>query len=230
MAAMQNVDAVRKTRAAGVVGWLLAGCAACSWAGAGSIGVRIVDDQGRPVAGAVVTIQELDAPRPAAPAIDAVMDQIELSFTPGLIVVPVGSRVSFPNSDTVSHQVYSFSPAKKFQLPLYRGKPYPPQVFDLPGVVTVGCNIHDDMLGHVIVTDAPYYGMTAADGIFNKSSLPVGRYELKVWQPQLRDMTRPYAAKLELRGANERHMLDLRSATTARADRPAAAKRGWDAY
>jgi plastocyanin len=230
MAVLQNMDAGRKTGANGAVWFALVAGAVWSWASAGSIGVRLVDAQGKPVIGAVVTIQEAEVARPPAPAIDTVMDQIGLNFMPGLIVVPVGSRVAFPNSDAVSHQVYSFSPAKKFQLPLYRGKPYPPQVFDAPGVITVGCNIHDDMLGHIIVTDAPYYGVTMSDGSFNKTSLPLGRYEIKVWQPQLRDMSKPWTSKLEIRSADDRHMLELKIAAVARNDKSTAAKRGWDSY
>ena len=78
-------------------------------------------------------------------------------FVPDLLVVPVGSTVSFPNSDSVSHQIYSFSAAKRFQLPLYRGKPYPPRLFDQAGLVMLGCNIHDWMIAYIDVTDAPFY-------------------------------------------------------------------------
>ena len=75
-------------------------------------------------------------------------------------VALVGSTVSFPNSDSVSHQICSFSPTKRFQLPLYRGKPYAPVPFDHVGVVILGCNIHDWMIGYIDVTDAPFYGAT----------------------------------------------------------------------
>ena len=77
------------------------------------------------------------------------MDQVDRAFVPDLLVIPVGSTVEFPNSDSVSHQIYSFSPTKRFQLPLYRGKPYPPVQFDQAGIVTLGCNIHDDMLAYI---------------------------------------------------------------------------------
>ena len=81
-----------------------------------------------------------------------------------MLVIPVHSTVQFPNSDAISHQVYSFSSARQFQLPLYRGKPYPPVQFDQPGVVTLGCNIHDNMLAYIVVTAAPFFGRTDADG------------------------------------------------------------------
>ena len=104
------------------------------------------------------------APPKHAALVHAVMDQLDRAFVPDLLVVPVGSTVSFPNSDSVSHQIYSFSSAKRFQLPLYRGKPYPPVLFDQTGVVTLGCNIHDEMLAYLVVTDAPYFGRSDRAG------------------------------------------------------------------
>src|SRR5882757_8652807 len=84
----------------------------------------------------------------------AILDQINKEFVPEVLVVRVGTSVLFPNSDSVAHQVYSFSPAKKFALPLYRGRPYPPVVFDKAGTVTLGCNIHDQMVGYIVVSEA----------------------------------------------------------------------------
>ena len=79
---------------------------------------------------------------------------------------PPARGISFPNSDTVRHQVYSFSPVKRLELPLYRGKPFAPQAFDVAGVVTIGCNIHDSMRAYVYVVDAQYFGRTDATGIW----------------------------------------------------------------
>ena len=107
-------------------------------------------------------------------------------FVPEVIVIPVGSTVAFPNSDSVSHQIYSFSPAKRFQLPLYRGKPYQPELFDQSGVVILGCNIHDWMIGYIDVTDAPFYGITDAQGSWS-ANLPSGHYEITVWHPRMRE-------------------------------------------
>ena len=92
--------------------------------------VNVRTPDGRPLPGAVVTVRSLDAPVRHATPVRAVMDQVNRSFAPDLLVIPVGSTVEFPNSDSVSHQIYSFSPAKRFQLPLYRGKPYPPVRFE----------------------------------------------------------------------------------------------------
>jgi hypothetical protein len=114
------------------------------------------------------------------------MDQVNRAFAPDLLVIPVGSTVAFPNSDSVSHQIYSFSPAKRFQLPLYRGKPYPPVLFDQPGLVTLGCNIHDEMLAFVVVTDAPLFGPTNKQGSWSAQP-PGGTYHISIWHPRIRD-------------------------------------------
>jgi hypothetical protein len=84
----------------------------------------------------------------------------------------------------VSHQIYSFSPAKRFQLPLYRGKPYPPVLFEEVGIVTLGCNIHDSMLGYVVVTDAPLFGRTDRAGSWSVAVAP-GDYRVTVWHPRM---------------------------------------------
>jgi hypothetical protein len=116
------------------------------------------------------------------------MDQVDRAFAPDLLVVPIGSTVEFPNSDSVSHQIYSFSPAKRFQLPLYRGKPYPPVHFDQVGVVTLGCNIHDSMLAYVVVTDAPFFGRTDSAGSWS-TDIPTGAYRVTAWHPRMREST-----------------------------------------
>ena len=122
-----------------------------SWGATLTVTVLLPD--GHPLGGVIVTARPSASPaHPAAP-VAAAMDQVDRAFAPDLLVIPVGSTVAFPNSDSVSHQIYSFSPAKRFQLPLYRGKPYPPVVFDQPGLVTLGCNIHDEMLAYVVVTE-----------------------------------------------------------------------------
>jgi hypothetical protein len=100
-------------------------------------------------------------------------------------VVPVGAVMSFPNSDKVRHQVYSFSPAKKFELPLYAGREAAPVTFDKPGVVVLGCNIHDWMIGYVYVSDSPYFAKTVADGSATLNDLPPGDYQVRIWHPGL---------------------------------------------
>lgn len=141
---------------------------------------------GRPLSGVVVTAHPATGSAHSAPPVHVIMDQIDRAFVPDLLVIPTGSTVGFPNSDTVSHQIYSFSPAKRFQLPLYRGKPYAPVLFDQPGVVTLGCNIHDSMLAYVVVTDAPFFGRTNTTGSWT-AEVSDGRYQVTIWHPRLRD-------------------------------------------
>ena len=151
------------------------------------------------MAGAVVSAEPSSGPaHPAAP-VTAVMDQVNRAFEPDLIVVPINSTVSFPNSDTVSHQIYSFSPAKRFQLPLYRGKPYPPVRFDSPGIVTLGCNIHDEMLAYVVVTDAAFFGRTAPNGTWSVDA-PTGTYRINIWHPRIRDEDKDLHGEMTVTG------------------------------
>jgi plastocyanin len=165
---------------------LLLGVAARTAAGA-SVAIQVQKRDGKALAGAVLTLSPESQRLPPAPPVRAIVDQVDLAFVPDILVIPVGSTVSFPNSDAVSHQVYSFSSARRFQLPLYRGKPYPPVTFDEVGLVTLGCNIHDNMLAYVMVTDAPFFGRTDAKGNWTATNVPAGAYRLKLWHPLLNE-------------------------------------------
>ena len=84
------------------------------------------------------------------------------------------------------HHVYSFSPAKKFELKLYTGTPSNPVLFDRPGVAVLGCNIHDQMVGWIVVVDTPYYARTpAAPGRAQIDNVPPGTYALRTWHTRL---------------------------------------------
>ena len=184
---------------------LLALLAILGWpvlAGAGSLVVHVAKPDGKPLAGAVVMVHGPAGTAPAKPG-SFVIDQVAKSFTPDLTVMSVGSTVTFPNSDAVSHQVYSFSPAKKFQLPLYRGAPYPPMKFDTAGIVTLGCNIHDDMIAYVIVTDAAWFGRTGPDGDWTADGLPAGEFRIEVWHPRLREAAQLVERKVSLAAAQD---------------------------
>jgi plastocyanin len=157
-------------------------------ANAVDISVMVVDRDGRGVGEAVVTATPAAANAVPSPTLkSAVMDQRNLAFVPRVLVVGVGTSVEFPNDDSVSHQVYSFSAAKRFQLPLYKGEAHPPITFDRPGLVVLGCNIHDGMVGYIYVTDAPYFGKTEAVGSVQLKALPVGDYRIAVWSPFIAD-------------------------------------------
>lgn len=117
----------------------------------------------------------------------AVMDQKNRMFIPHVLAVQTGTSVHFPNSDDIRHHVYSFSPAKPFQLPLYKGMPANPEVFDKAGVVTLGCNIHDQMTAFIIIVDTPYFETTGANGRASLREVTPGRYTLRVWYPDMRN-------------------------------------------
>ena len=156
---------------------------------AGDLTVIVVDRAGQAVAEVVATAA-LVTPKAAAGAADhatAIMDQQSLAFVPRVLVVTVGTKVEFPNSDSVSHEVYSFSPAKRFQLPLYKGAVHPPVTFDKPGLVVLGCNLHDQMVGYIYVTEAPFYGKTDAQGALHLTNMPTGDYLVTLWSPFVAD-------------------------------------------
>ncbi|WP_343229812.1 methylamine utilization protein [uncultured Pseudoxanthomonas sp.] len=108
------------------------------------------------------------------------MDQQHSAFVPGVLPVQAGTVVAFPNRDNIQHHVYSFSQPRQFEIPLYSGNKAAPIRFDKPGVVVVGCNIHDWMIGHIVVLDTPYFGKTGTDGKLSLE-VPPGRYTLRVW-------------------------------------------------
>jgi len=165
---------------------LLAALGGSPGAAGATLVIHVQTAEGHLLPGTVITAQPLAGPVRKPVPVHALMDQVDRAFKPDLLVIPVGSTVQFPNSDSVSHQIYSFSPAKRFQLPLYHGKPYPPVHFDQAGVVTLGCNIHDEMLAYLLVTDAPYFGRTDASGAWS-AEVPSGRYRVTLWHPRLRD-------------------------------------------
>ena len=207
---------------------LLLLCAAA--ASAAPFELQYVGVDGKPYGGVVVALRSTNASRPLArpAARPAVMDQINRQFAPHVLVIPVGTQVSFPNSDTVAHQVYSFSEAKEFDLPLYSGKQPDPVLFDQAGIVPIGCNIHDLMSGYIYVVEAQYFGRADHDGRWAWPNVEPGDYQLTIWHPR---STKPLpvleqrvtvtaeGARLVLRAEKK---LSLRSGSRVPAN--------WDAY
>lgn len=152
----------------------------------GSVEALVTDDRGKPVADAVISTTPAVASAATRPAAPAVMDQQNKEFVPYVLAIPVGTPVAFPNRDNIRHHVYSFSAAKRFELPLYIGTPATPVVFDTPGVVVLGCNIHDWMVGYVYVMGTPYFAKTGPDGRAYVGELPLGAYEVRVWHPRMK--------------------------------------------
>jgi plastocyanin len=166
-----------------------------SRAAAADLSVAVLDSAGHSVAG-IVIIAESDTAQPDKHAARAaIMDQQHMQFVPRILVIQTGTAVDFPNSDQIQHQVYSFSEPKRFKLSLYAGHKYPPIVFDRPGLVTLGCNIHDGMIGYIYVTNSAFFGRSDDAGALQLHGLPAGSYTLTAWHPQIQE---PGGSSLQL--------------------------------
>lgn len=147
--------------------------------------IRVTDAAGKPVSGAVLFLDSPQAREQVRPLAAAEVAQAERRFVPAVSVVTVGTAVTFPNRDTVRHHVYSFSPAKRFEIKLYVGTPTAPVVFDQPGIAVLGCNIHDQMAAWIVIVDTPWFGRSDDAGRWAGAAAPPGRYTLRAWHAGL---------------------------------------------
>jgi plastocyanin len=156
----------------------------CASTRAGEIDVSVRDTGGKPLGDAVVFADILGgaAREPAQPA-RVTIDQVNREFVPSVTIIRTGTEIFFPNSDNIRHSIYSFSPPKTFTTKLYSGRQAAPVLFDKPGLVVLGCNIHDTMVAWVVVVDTPYFAKTAADGSVTLRGLASGDYRISVWYP-----------------------------------------------
>ena len=158
------------------------------WAVAGELTVLINDGHGHPVSDAVVSVRSTDPRRAGArvPAVSKTIDQRDLAFVPYIEVFQPGDSVVFRNSDRTRHHVYSFSAVKQFEFVLAPGQSSRPQRLDKPGLVAVGCNIHDQMIAYLFVSNAPWIARSGNDGRVDFKGLASGPYVVDVWQPRMR--------------------------------------------
>jgi plastocyanin len=164
---------------------------------ASTVHVEVVGPRGEPVEDAAVFLRPISGQKLSKHApLPATVAQHDREFVPYLTVVQTGAAISFPNQDPVRHHVYSFSKAKKFEIKLYAGDGPEPIVFDQPGVVTMGCNVHDWMLGYVFVVDTPRFGKTDSKGLTRIDAVDDGEYEAGVWHPRQRHEVAPQHLKL----------------------------------
>ena len=168
---------------------LALGASAAGEAFAATISGQVTTPDGRGVAQAVVFVETPLPSTTAAGTARMEMNQVDKTFVPAVLPVAAGTRVHFPNSDQIQHHVYSFSRTKSFELPLYRGKEAPPVLFDKPGVVKLGCNIHDWMAAIILVLPSSHFAMTDADGRYSIRDLPSGDYSLVAWHERSREKT-----------------------------------------
>jgi len=157
--------------------------------------------KGEPIADAIVSLMPANRDHlPATGSIipDAKMDQIDKQYVPYDLPVRLGTQVRFPNKDNIKHHVYSFSPAKRFELKLYAGVNAKPIMFDKAGVVALGCNIHDWMLGYIYVLETPFFAKTDKDGRLQINDLPNDHYVASVWHPRIRGKVKKHDQRISL--------------------------------
>ncbi|MEM6301336.1 MAG: methylamine utilization protein [Pseudomonadota bacterium] len=149
--------------------------------------IQLLQQGGEPVPGAVVALEpigdqhaldDIDGAEPGT------MDQINRQFAPHILVVQRGAEVSFPNSDSIKHHVYSFSQAKTFEIKLYNDSNPEALVFERAGEVELGCNVHDWMLGYIYVVDTPFFTRSDETGRAQLNA-PSGEYLLRWWHPRI---------------------------------------------
>jgi plastocyanin len=152
--------------------------------GAGTIDGRVLPATAAAHSEFVISVE--DVPGIFAPTKEvAVMDQKDLHFIPHVLAIQAGTSVEFPNSDPVSHNVFSISTAKRFNLGLYRRGVKRRITFDQPGVVELLCNVHLEMSGYIVVLKNPYFSRASSDGAYRIDAVPAGRHRLRCWNESL---------------------------------------------
>jgi plastocyanin len=153
---------------------------------AGDLSIQVQDEHGMPLKDAVVYL-ESNSLKDTNKKLQQDIIQKGKRFNPLVTVIQTGTRINFPNQDKVRHHVYSFSPAKNFELKLYSGVPATPVEFDQAGTVVLGCNIHDRMLAYVYIVDTPLFAKSNQDGLVTLTNVPSGTHIINVWHYALRE-------------------------------------------
>jgi plastocyanin len=148
---------------------------------AASLSLYVKSADGTPIENAVVYLVSAKTSGMVLRTPDVKIDQIDKRFDPLVSVVQTGTRIQFPNRDNIRHHVYSFSPPKKFEIKLYADTPGKPILFDKPGYVAMGCNIHDGMIAHLLIVDTPYFAKTDRQGQVKIGDIAAGEYTLGIW-------------------------------------------------
>ena len=205
---------------------ILGTAALASSAIARTVSGQVLGADGKPIANAVVFVQEPAALQPAAGSSTAIMDQFNKTFVPEMLPIAAGTRVRFPNRDQIRHHVYSFSRPKRFELPLYKGEDALPVLFDKPGVVKIGCNIHDWMSAIILVLPNDRFAVTKEDGTFTLPGLDSGQYTLTAWHAQSRDKTEDVAQRVAI--VDHDPQLTFKLSLAPARSRPATRGARWD--
>ncbi len=169
----------------------------CGLVAAEPLHVRVYDADQQPVPDVAIFVVQDGVGSTGEPEA-AVMDQRDQRFVPHVLVVQKGAAVSFPNSDVVAHHVYSFSRPNQFVLPLYKGTLPEPITLEHDGIVTLGCNIHDNMLGYIAVVDTSTFGKTGDDGSLTLDvDEAARRWIVRAWSPRFREKNLPLELVVE---------------------------------
>lgn len=134
---------------------------------------------------AVVYLEGAIPGRTAGPGSMPTMAQRDTAFTPSVLVVPVGSEISFPNEDPFFHNVFSYSGAARFDLGRYAQGTSKSVSFDEVGIVSVYCEVHEFMRSAIVVVENPYWAVVGESGSFELANVPAGEYTLVVWHADL---------------------------------------------
>ncbi|MDQ6680626.1 MAG: methylamine utilization protein [Pseudomonadota bacterium] len=181
---------------------LFAGPLAAPRAVAATVTASVTDKAGRALPGAVVMLEPVSGKLPVKPMSGIEIAQSKRKFVPDVTVVTLGTAVTFPNLDTVRHHVYSFSPAKTFELKLYAGTPSSAVVFDKTGIAAIGCNIHDQMAAWIVIVDTPHHARSGADGSARLEGVAAGSYRLRAWHPGLAVDAQPPSVTVKVAAAD----------------------------
>ena len=153
----------------------------------GQVAVKSARDNGN----AVVYIDRIPGKTFAPPPAPVLLDQVNLTFVPHILPVLAGTKVAFPNSDDIRHNVFSPTPTSRFNLGTYPKSTTKYYMFDKPGPVTLLCNVHAEMSAYVLVTETPYFAVSDKAGNFTLKDIPPGKYLLRVWHEKNRALFRP---------------------------------------
>lgn len=194
---------------------LLLSLLVCASAQAADLTVRVRNAKGSPVANAVVAFYPAGGAGSARIAGPFRMTQFNMQFDPFVLIAPVGASVAFPNLDRVQHHVYSFSPTKVFELKLYGKGEVHSVRFDKAGVAAIGCNIHDQMLAFIYVTDTPFTVKTNAAGVAVLRDAPSAAGRLKIWHPYAKVKGGSVEQAAAFTGGQQTVTLDVRPAPVA---------------
>lgn len=165
---------------------------------------RVQDSDGRALSDAVITVHPASGVPSGAIRFPWAYEMVQenVAFSPGVLIVPEGATVRFPNRDRVRHHVYSFASIARFEIRLYGRDQTRSQQFNRAGTVPLGCNIHDQMSAYIRVVDTPYAAKTNGEGRLSIDGLPAGRARVTLWHPRIRseDNERSYTLDIPASG------------------------------